>query len=628
MPSSRLASSLIPIAVCLGLATVAVYAQVRSFGFVWDDRTYVVENEGIRHGFSADGLRFAFTSAGYAMNWHPVTWLSHALDYQLFGLEPAGHHLMNVAIHVANVLLLLLLMVWWTGRLGPSALVAGLFALHPVHIESVAWVAERKDTLSMLLALVAMAAYTAYARRGGVDRYLAVVVASALAMMAKPMMVTLPALLLLLDAWPLRRDESRDGSWRRLVLEKLPLLALSFATVAMTLLAQSRGDAIASTDVIGVGDRVANAVVSYARYLGHLAWPRDLAALYPHPSLPGGVPLTPAVVAASGALLLGVTAVAVRFRRLRYPLAGWCWFLGTLVPVIGLVHVGVQAMADRYAYLSFVGLYIAISFGMADSLDRRLTRRRARVAFAVVAVAWLGALAWTTHRDAARWRDPISLFSHSIAHTGGSPKAHYNLGVALVDAGRVDEGMAQYRVAIAEKPSSPLAHNNLGILLAKRGEVDEATDHFREALRYDPGIVSAHVNLAQALRLGGDVDAAIEHLDQAVRLDPDSGEALTLLAWSLATAATITEQAARDALLLAERAVRATGRAPEALDALAAAAAASGQFERAVRVAEEAASAAHRRGDARRAAAIRGRREAYARRERHHEPVAPTPRGD
>lgn len=606
--------------VLIAAAIAVVYAGVRDAEFVWDDGEYVVRNEALHAGFGPEGLRFAFLSAGYAMNWHPLTWLSHMLDFQLYGLDPTGHHLTNVVLHGVNSLLLLLLLERWTRRILPSAFAAALFALHPIHVESVAWVAERKDVLSMLCGLCTLWCYTTYAERPRIDSYALVAVLLSLALMAKPTMVTLPALLLVLDCWPLRRS----APWRVRVLEKVPLFMLSAVCIGMTIAAQSAGGAVVSTELVGWSDRLTNAIVSYARYLGHLVWPVNLAALYPHPALPGGAPLRAAEVLTAGAVLIGITSGAVLLRKRRpYLLVGWLWFLGTSVPVIGLVQVGWQAMADRYAYIMFPGLYLAVALGAGDLLRGVADVRARTVIGGVFALLALSSFGCCTVLQARSWHDPIALFSRSIEKTAGSPKAHYNLGCALQDAGRRAEAIEQYRIAIAERPRYADPHANLGAALAADGQLDAAIAEFTEALRCDPTLVSARTNLASALLLRGKTAEAIQQLTELVRRQPKSVDALTRLAWALATRAdVVAADAAADAVAFAERAVMLSRRGDaRALDALAAGLARRAEFRRAAEIAAEALARARQAGGVG-VGAIERRRQLYLRGECYLEPPA------
>lgn len=446
-------------------STVMVYAQTARFEFTqWDDTKYVTKNANVQRGVTTEAVRWAFTES-HASNWHPVTWLSHMLDCQWFGLEPAGPHIVNVVLHVLNVLLLFGLLHGSTGGLWPSAFVAALFALHPLHVESVAWVAERKDVLSTFFGLASMWVYVSYARRGGVVRYAVMAILFSMGLMAKPMLVTLPFVLLLLDYWPLcrvrrgaaagagaeriaapasgRKNRGARKSTRRshkraanesapaqptksegkagatvceersvvfLVLEKAPLLLLVLASSVVTFLVQQRGPAMGASGFISMPMRVANAVVAYVWYVAKTLWPVDLAALYTHPNLPGGTPWVAWQVGGSVLLLSAITVVVVRAKRHRYLLVGWLWFVGTLVPVIGLVQVGNHAYADRYAYIPIIGLFIIVAWGCGDLLStqvgRGVTWKAGAAAGALTILIACGVGSW---RQAKHWRNSVAV---------------------------------------------------------------------------------------------------------------------------------------------------------------------------------------------------------------------------
>jgi tetratricopeptide (TPR) repeat protein len=511
---------LVAAAVCLVVLVALLYVPVRHHEFVnYDDDRYVTENGFVRSGLSPAGVRWAFTAI-HASNWHPLTWLSHMLDVELFGLDPAGHHLSSMALHAANAVLLLLALYVMTGRLRPGLLVAMLFALHPLRVESVAWVAERKDVLAGLFWMLALLAYGLYARRPGLARYLGVLVSFALGLMAKPMLVTLPFVLLLLDAWPLRRLE---GELRKRVLEKLPLLALSGASIAITLVAQQSAGAMHASEVWPLGLRVANALVAYVVYLWKTIWPAGLACFYPHPASVGtGAELWPRALGA-GLLLAGVTVVVVLARRRRpYALSGWLWYLGTLVPVIGIVQVGSQALADRYAYLPLVGIYIVLAWGLDEWIDRRERLR----AFLIPAVAVaLAALATVTRVQIEHWSHSQALFEHALRVTRNNYVAHNNLGSVFESRGDLARASSHFEQALRIHEEFPPAHRNLGLALTKQGDLSRAIAHLERAVALDPGYADAHDSLGVALQRQGDIERAAEHFERAVGLDPDHVQA-------------------------------------------------------------------------------------------------------
>ena len=493
-------------------ATAIVYAPVRHHEFVnLDDPQYVTGNPWVARGLSGPGLRWAFTT-GHAGNWHPLTWLSHMLDVQLFGLSPGAHHLTSLALHLANTVLLLALLHRTTGALGRSSLVAALFALHPVHVESVAWVAERKDVLSTVFFLLTLHAYVSYARFPRARRYAVVLALFALGLMAKPMLVTLPLVLLLLDYWPLGRLSS-PAEARRRVLEKLPLMAMAAASCVVTWLVQHRAGALKGLDVLPLGRRISNAVVSCVLYIAKALWPSRLAAIYPYPAPP---PAWAVALGAAAVVAVSVLAVRARARRPWLPV-GWFWYLGMLVPVLGLVQVGSQPMADRYTYVPLVGLFIVLAWGAADLAGRDPRRRAVTTAAAVLVVA---ACAVAARAQVGHWRSSVALWEHALAVTTESHRAENNLGHALARAGRNAEAVAHYGEALRLAPGDAEAHANLGLALADLGRTAEAVGHYEEALRLLPGDVEAHDNLGVALMDQGRIDDAIRHFEEAVRLDP------------------------------------------------------------------------------------------------------------
>jgi len=507
--------------ICLGLAlaTCIVFEPLRLNGFVdYDDDKYVTSNETIHAGLTRETVAWAWTTT-YFSNWHPLTWLSHLLDVQLYGLNPAGHHLTSLLLHILNTLLLFGLLNRMTHRLWPSAFVAALFALHPLHVESVAWVSERKELLSTFIGLVVIWTYVGYARHGGIGRYLLTALFLALGLMAKPMLVTLPFVLLLLDYWPLERVSGGARPLGRLVLEKVPLLALSALSSLVTL--QVQQGPLTQSAVISFPLRAANALMSYVRYLGKTIWPTDLVVLYQHPYLAGGTPWASWMLVAAAACLIALTLLALLARRQRYAIVGWLWFLGTLVPVIGLLQVGRQAMADRYTYLPLIGVFIVVAWGGADlilrwSSERALGRRRAATLALVILVACMVA----ARAQVGTWRDSETLFTHALEMNSSNPAMQYNLGVMLAAEDRHDEAISHYRRTLEMDPYYKKARNNLCAELRRQDRADAAIAQCREALRYNPDYAKAYANLGAALRLQGKLDEATEMLRQALFLDP------------------------------------------------------------------------------------------------------------
>jgi tetratricopeptide (TPR) repeat protein len=511
------------VAAILAAGTFLLYLQVGGFPFVYfDDNRYLSGNPVVRAGLTWDGVAWAF-STFHVSNWHPLTWLSHMLDVELFGLDAGAHHLVNAALHAVNAGLLLLVLARMTGATWRSAFVAALFAVHPLHVESVAWVAERKDVLSTLFGFLALWAYGAYARRLSVLRYLLVVLAFAASLMAKPMWVTFPFLLLLLDAWPLQRLEGspletdpstpvlRRLALRRLLLEKVPLLLLSAASSAVTVLAQER--AVAGLD-LGLGARLGNAAVAYATYLWKCFWPDPLAVFYPHPkdSLPAWQ------VAGAVAILVAITSVAVRWiRRLPWLAVGWFWFLGTLVPVIGLLQVGSQAMADRYTYLPIIGVFVAVAWGAERLVARWRIPRAVGGAAAVAALAALSAVAW---RQIGTWSNHEVLFGHAIAVTPPNGQAHGILSQGLRSQGKLDKALYHAREAVRLEPTSARHWQNLGFSLIDLRLYPEAREALLRAVQLRPEFGIAWANLGQVELELGNLPGAVAALEEARRLAP------------------------------------------------------------------------------------------------------------
>ncbi|MGP8244023.1 MAG: tetratricopeptide repeat protein [Bryobacteraceae bacterium] len=508
-------------AVCLllALATVAVYAQTFRYGYVYyDDDRYVYENPMILAGLSAKGIAWAFTTFYFA-NWHPLTWLSYLADYQFFGLNAGAEHAVNVAFHAAAAVLLFLALLRMTRRKWRCALVAAIFALHPLHVESVAWIAERKDVLSTFFQMLTLLLYARYVERPKPAGYAGVALAYALSLLAKPMAVTLPFVLLLLDLWPLGRIDlaSVGRSLKRPIWEKMPLFAMSAAASVLTFLAQRSGGAMVSIAALPFTERLANAVVSYLRYAGKAFWPVNLAVLYPfqNPS--------PEAVAMAVVVLIAVTLwAAVEVRPRPYLLVGWLWYVGMLVPVVGLVQVGVQSMADRYTYVPLVGLSMAVVWALGDAVERRPYLRQAAAAVAVLAVAALAAVAY---RQAGYWESSETLFRHTLAVTRRNTIMEGNLGLVLQHEGRRDEAAALFRQTLAYDPDNAGAQTNLGAILADEGKPAEAIALYRGALAADPTYVNAHINLAHELVRVGQFDSAYTEATEALRLKPDSAPA-------------------------------------------------------------------------------------------------------
>ncbi len=532
------------IAAALAALTIAVYAPVRHHGFVSiDDPAYVTENPMVSRGLTVDGVVWALTT-GHASNWHPLTWLSHMLDVQWFGMSAGAHHLTSLALHVLATLLLFLLLRTTTGRAGPSAVVAALFAVHPLHVESVAWVAERKDVLSAVFFFATTLAYVSSVRAatpgGGAEpagearmrpaAWLSCALTLALyalGLMSKPMLVTMPLVLLLLDMWPLGRAPWPDGgaggqprpagrrTRRALVVEKLPLFVLAGASGVITFIVQRSGGAVSALDTVSFGRRVANALVSYGAYAAKAVWPSGLSPFYPYPD---HVPTLE--LAASAAFLAGASVLAARWGRARpYLLVGWLWYLVTLLPVIGIVQIGRQAMADRYTYLPLVGLFIAVTWGVCDLATKWPARRIVLPALAATAIALAAAAA---HAQVAVWADSATLWRHALATDPRNYFALHSLGCLDSDAGRTDEAARAFEETIRLAPDYPEARNNLGLMRARQGRIDEAIRQYRAALALDPSLADAHNNLGFALAAQHRTQEAIAEYREAIRLKPDA----------------------------------------------------------------------------------------------------------
>jgi len=512
----------------LTLATLAVYWPVARFDFVsFDDVSYVKENAVVARGLTAEGVAWAFTTFEMS-NWHPLTWISYLLDVELFGVFAPGHHLVNLALHAANSVLVFAALRSLTGAALSSALVATLFAVHPQHVESVAWISERKDVLSVFFGLLAVLGYRRYVDRPGPARYLAVVFPFGLGLLAKPVLVTLPALLLLLDFWPLSRWGGAGPSRSRVLAEKVPLLALSALSAAATYAAQAAAAAMTPLEGLSMASRVGNALTAYARYLGKAVAPVQLGLIYPYATSL----VSPARVAAAVLLLAAISACVWRRRGSRpYLLVGWLWFLGALVPMIGLVQVGVQSMADRYTYVPHIGLFAGSVWWAADLLARR-GLRGARVVWPVAGlVALLGTAA---HAQVRVWRDGETLYRHTLAVTQGNWKVHTMLGRELERTGRVQEAVEQFRLAAAIEPLDFESRLLLGNALYAQGSNAEALAAYGEAARLRPKSPRPLFNMGLAWIRIGNRARAEECFRMALWVDPGHERARTMLASLLA----------------------------------------------------------------------------------------------
>jgi Flp pilus assembly protein TadD len=538
------------IAAGLAITTFGIYAQVIGHQFITiDDLGYIEENPMVNRGVTPAGLAWAFTTF-HSGNWHPLTWIAHMIDSQLFGMFAGGHLLVNALIHVANTLLVFWFLLATTRARWPSALVAALFALHPLHVESVAWAAERKDTLSTFFGLLSLIAYVRYAEAPSVRRYAWTAITLALGLMSKPMLVTWPFVMLLLDYWPLGRFASMVGTsrcdvrtpqrgvptlaiqWsvvRGLVVEKIPFFALVAASAVLTTISQSRGGAVRTFEEFPIAVRLSNALVSYAKYLLLAFWPHDLALFYPFPQ--AGIPAWQIIGAAL--LLIGITAFCLFQPRKHsgYLIVGWLWFLGTLVPVIGLVQVGGQTMADRYFYIPSIGLFIALVFGLADIAERR---RVAPWLCAAIANVALLVLATLTNAQIHCWRDNFTLFEHALAVAPSSPAVEDSLGYAMQRSGRLDEAAAHFEKALQMKPDDYMSLLYLGMTRFYEGRVPEAMEYAQRAIRSRPDSAKAHDLLGMALANQNRNEAALDEVRRASELAPKDADIRNDLGLALA----------------------------------------------------------------------------------------------
>ncbi len=602
------------IVLALAAVTVAAFVPVLDAPFLrLDDYGYVVDNTHIHDGPTPAALAWAWTTFEKA-NWHPLTWWSHMLDYRLFGDDASGHHRTNLILHVLNAAILFGVLRSLTGSRWRSAWVAALFAVHPLHVETVAWISERKDLLSTLFGLLAIGAYTAWTRHGGTRRYALLMILFGASLASKPMLVTLPFVLLLLDYWPLNRlPDLRDRSvvWQRL-REKLPLLALSAISSVLTVMAQKSAGTISGVEALPLATRIANAAVSYWRYIAKTIWPQELSIFYTYPALEGTPGWSAAQALAAVAGLIVVTAGFVLLAKRRWAMTGWLWFLGMLVPVIGLVQVGWQSMADRYTYLPLTGLFVIVAWAVAAAGAKFANTKSFKIAVAVIALVVVAACALQTRRQAGYWQDSIALFEHALTIAPNATTVHNNLGIELIYKRDWERAEHHFTRARDIAPQSPEAYFNLGRLLLSRGRGAEAIENLKRCADIRPDRADTHFHLGLAYRQGGRASEAIRHFREAVTLEPTSVAALSQAAWLLATTEDATARRPAEAVELAQRAVQLTGRRdPNTLDTLAAAFASAGDFDAAVETATLAAQLAADLGDTRKVETLRRRLEVY-----------------
>lgn len=634
------------VGLCFFLAGITwfVFGQTFHYPFInFDDGEYVVKNPQVTRGLTLDGIVWAFTRA-HAAHWHPVTWLSHMLDCQFFGLNPGGHHFTNVLIHAATAMVLFLVVRQMTGAIWRSVFVAAVFAIHPLRVESVAWIAERKDVLSGLFFMLTIGAYVRYARAPwSLPRYALVLLLFAVGLMCKPMLVTVPFVLLLLDYWPLNRFtilRDREGqhlNLRWLILEKLPLLGLAVGSSVATLFAQT--GALQPFTKITFPLRLANAVVSYVDYLRQMVWPFDLAILYPWEAARLGGPR----IVLSIVLLAGISAAIFILRRHRYLVTGWLWYLVMLGPVIGILQVGNQSRGDRFTYLPQIGLYLLLAWGAID-LSARWHRRR--LCLGSLSLVILIFLIFSARTQVSYWQDSETLWSHALARTTDNVIAEVNLGEAIFKQGRTDEAIGHFQKALQIEPNLATAHASLGAALFRKGQWNDALAHLRRALEIDPKQAPAHSSLGAALLEMGRPDESLAHLRKALEIDPDDTdvnynlantflhigranealahysktlqldpidtEALNNMSWILATWPDALIRNGAKAVELAERADSLTrSESPIISATLAAAYAEVGRFSEALNAAQRALQLAIAEGNQVRANAIREQIELY-----------------
>jgi Tfp pilus assembly protein PilF len=506
----------------LAVITFAAFEQVRHNDFVYyDDSAYIVENPNVNKGLSAKSVIWAFTSYRYMGHWHPLTWLSHILDCELFGLNPAGHHITSLLLHIANTLLLFWVFNRMTKAVWQSAFVAAIFAVHPLHVESVAWVAERKDVLSGLFWMLTLAAYILYTERPTLWKYLLMVLCFCLGLMAKSMLVTLPFVLLLLDYWPLNRFKTK-GQIRHTILEKLPLLVPVVISSVMAYAAQQSTGTVVSMAGSSLASRIQNALVSYVSYICRIFYPDGLAVLYPRHDFPLWQPIV-------ALLILAAISIVVFYTRLSKPylVIGWLWFLGTFVPVIGLVTTGGQAIADRYTYLPSIGISVMAAWGIAELFPGL---RYQKSLLAVSAGAVIFALVIHTRTQVLFWRDSETLFEHTLAVTECNPVINNNLGVVLAEQGKYDLAVENYLKAIRYCPDYAEAYNNLAIAYSQIGRYDEVIQACKQAIKFKPDYAKAHYNLGSAYSKVGRYNEAIEAYMQAIKFEPDYAQTYCNLA--------------------------------------------------------------------------------------------------
>jgi protein O-mannosyl-transferase len=524
------------ICILLSILILAVYWKIQYHEFInYDDGRYITENINVKSGLSKDNLIWAFTQS-HSANWHPITWLSHMLDAHFYELDPYGHHLTSLALHIANSLLLFLVLSRMTGAIWKSCFIASLFAFHPINIESVAWVSERKSVLSTLFWLLTMWTYINYTQKKSLTKYIIVFLFFLLGLMSKPMLVTLPFVLLLLDYWPLNRFKTLPSNTfntstkaipktnlLNLVFEKIPLLILAAASCTITLAAQKSWGAVVSLETVPLLSRISNALVSYLKYLEKMMWPKNFSIFYPYPA--DGFVFWKVLIC--GLTLTAITFISIKLiRKAPYFLVGWFWYLGTLIPVIGLVQVGQQAMADRYAYVPLIGVFIIIAWGLPDLLKNYLLKKKSLVFLTGIYFSVLMTSCWI---QLQHWENSIKIFKHAIKVTDKKHPSfiavYNNLGVVLIEQMKFEEALVNIKKAVNLQPNYAESHNNLGNALSGLNRFNDANIHYKTAINLKPNYAEAHNNLANSLNKKSNIDQAIIYYKKAIQLKPEYSEA-------------------------------------------------------------------------------------------------------
>jgi protein O-mannosyl-transferase len=619
------------VAAVLAILTFSTFLKVRENGFVgYDDPDYLTLNPIVRQGLTRDGLAWAFGKIhGEQTYWHPLTWVSHMLDVQLFGMNATAHHLVSLGLHTANAVLLFLVFRTMTGALWRSAVLAALFAVHPLQVESVAWATERKNVLSTFFGVLTLYSYVRYAKaiENGSRKswYIVTVVVFALGLMCKPALVPLPGVLVLLDYWPLRRLPLQSfrtpGPLSRILVEKTPFFILSVGSIIITMLAHQGLGMLSEAAAVPKGLQWANVFLSYVKYVGKTIFPTNLAVFYPFPQAIDAGTVTLCIL-----LLLALTVLAMFQREKRpYLLVGWLWFIGMLVPAIGVVHVGIQAMADRFVYVPIIGLFLCAVWGLTELLDRRHVITSVRAAFATIIIAVLGAISWS---QIGYWKNDYSLFERARTVTRNNYMAYtavggvllkqgqwaqameyfriaremeptfadvyFSIGLAMAQKGQVTEAIANFQEAVRLKPFYPEAQLNLALMLQTAGQLDQSIVTYKQLLRVQRHSDQGHLGIGNALMIRGGVNEALDHLREAIRLNPQSSAAMARLAWILATHPNPNVRNGGEAVRLADQSCKLSGYAhTESLITLSAAYAENAQFSVAVHTADQALRSAH-----------------------------------